>query len=391
MRDFSQGKKQKKICAISEKCGGCQYLDIPYLEECKQKQKNLQELFGKIGKVDPIIGMKNPSHYRNKVHAVLHRKKDGTVIAGVYEEKSHRVLPVNHCYIENEKASEIIQDVTKLLKDFKITIYNENSEYGFAKHLLVRMGVQTGQIMLTIVTTDPCFPSKNNFVKAVRKLHPEITTIIQNINPKRTSMVLGTKEQTLYGRGFIEDTLLGKTFRISSQSFYQINSLQTEVLYQKAIDLLDIKKTDTILDAYCGTGTIGILSSNYASEVIGVELNPDAVKDARLNAKRNQIKNISFYQNDAGKFMTELKEQGKNLDAVIMDPPRTGCSDEFLTALLQTEPERILYISCGPETLKRDLLVLTKKKYRVKKICPVDMFARTAHIECVIGMQRKDT
>ena len=377
-------------CSISGKCGGCQYIDMDYADQLKRKQKYLNKLLSDFGKPEHILGMERPFFYRNKVHAVLHRTQKGMIYAGIYEEKTHNVLPVKKCYIENEKASEIIQTITELVKSFKLTVYNETSDFGLLRHVVVRVGAVTGEIMVVLVTTSPVFPSKNNFISALHKAHPEITTIVQNINDRRTTMVLGTRNIVMYGRGYIQDRLCGKLFRISPTSFYQVNPVQTEVLYHKAMELAGLTGRETVIDAYCGIGTIGIAASDKAAEVIGVELNSEAVKDARVNAKLNEIRNISFYNNDAGKFMIELAEQKKSVDVVFMDPPRSGSDEPFMNALLQLSPERIVYISCGPESLARDLTYLTKsKKYQVEQICPVDMFPVTRGIETVCLLSRR--
>lgn len=311
------------------------------------------------------------------------------MVAGVYEAGTHKVVPVTKCYIENEKADEIVQSTLGLMKSFKVRIYNEDAGYGLMRHILVRTAQNTGEIMVVFVTANPMFPSKNNFVKALLKLHPEITTIVQNINDKQTSMILGERENVLYGKGYIEDILCGKRFRISPKSFYQVNSVQTEILYQKAIKLADLKNKETIIDAYCGIGTIGIIASRTAKEVIGVELNPDALKDAKINAKLNKIENISFYNDDAGEFMVALAEAGKKIDVVFMDPPRSGSDEKFLSSVLKLLPKKIVYISCGPETLARDLEYLRESgKYEVRAICPVDLFPFTEHVENVCLLTR---
>lgn len=389
MESNKKKNNQNSKCPISQKCGGCQYIDKPYEEQLSIKQKYVNNLFREYGQVDKIAGMEDPFHYRNKVHAILHRKKDGTIYSGTYEEKTHNVLPVTKCYIENEKADEIIQTITKLIKSFKLTVYNENSGYGLLRHVLIRTGSNSGQIMVVIVTASVMFPSKKNFAKALVKEHGEITTIVQNINEKDTNMVLGDRDCVLYGKGFIEDTLCNNTFRISPRSFYQINSLQTEVLYNKAIKFADLKKKDTVLDAYCGIGTIGIVASKRAKEVIGVELNKEAIKDAKINAKLNKVDNITFYNNDAGKFMLDLAEKDVSIDVVFMDPPRSGSDETFLSCVIKLAPKKIVYISCGPETLARDLKYLTKKKqYKVEKISPVDMFPMTEHVETIVALHR---
>lgn len=243
--------------------------------------------------------------------------------------------------------------------------------------------------MVVLVLASPILPSKNNFVKALLKLHPEITTVVINVNNRNTSMVLGDKEHVIYGKGYIEDELCGKRFRISPKSFYQVNPVQTEILYGKALEYAGLTGKETVVDAYCGTGTIGMIASDKAAKVIGVELNADAVRDARNNAKANQIRNIQFYQNDAGKFLVEMTGQGAKVDVVLMDPPRSGSTEEFMSSVAQIGPERIVYVSCNPETLVRDLKYFKKKGYRVSKGVGVDMFPFTEHVETVVLLSHK--
>lgn len=243
--------------------------------------------------------------------------------------------------------------------------------------------------MVVLVLASPILPSKNNFVKALLKLHPEITTVVINVNNRNTSMVLGDKEHVIYGKGYIEDELCGKRFRISPRSFYQVNPVQTEILYGKALEYAGLTGKETVVDAYCGTGTIGMIASDKAAKVIGVELNADAVRDARNNAKANQIRNIQFYQNDAGKFLVEMAGQGAKVDVVLMDPPRSGSTEEFMNSVAQIGPERIVYVSCNPETLVRDLKYFKKKGYRVAKGVGVDMFPFTEHVETVVLLSHK--
>lgn len=388
VKEFNAIGKNTK-CPVMYKCGGCQMLHLEYPKQLKEKQKKVEELLSKFGKVEPIIGMDNPDHYRNKVHAVFDHDGRGNAISGVYESGSHRVVPIDSCLIENEKADAIIVSIRGLLKSFKIKTYDEDTEYGLLRHVLVRTGHKSGQIMVVIVIGSPIMPSKNNFVKALRKLHPEITTIVVNVNNKKTSMILGDKEQVIYGKGFIEDTLCHKVFHISPKSFYQVNPVQTEVLYTKAIELAGLTGKETVIDAYCGVGTIGIIASEAAGKVIGVELNSDSVKDATNNAKRNQIKNIDFYNKDAGEFMSQMAAQEQTADVVFMDPPRAGSDEKFLTALSSLAPQKVVYISCNPETLARDLEFLVKKGYGVKRIIPVDMFPHTGHVETLVLLSKK--
>ena len=382
------GSQKNSLCPVQKKCGGCQLLEVPYGEQLRQKQKQVEKLLGPYCKVEKILGMEEPFHYRNKVHAVFGHRKDGTVISGTYQEGTHFIVPVDECMIEDPKADAIIRDIRDLLKSFKIKTYNEDTGYGLFRHALIRTGFHSGEVMVVLVLGSPILPSKNNFVKALRKLHPEITTIVLNVNSQKTSMILGEKETVLYGKGYIEDTLCGLTFRISSKSFYQVNPRQTEVLYSKAIQLAGLTGRERMIDAYCGIGTIGLIASSQAGEVIGVEQNPDAVKDAISNAKRNGVKNIRFYRNDAGKFMTELAQASETVDVVFMDPPRAGSDEAFLTSLVTLRPKKVVYISCHPVTLERDLKFLTKRGYQAKVACPVDMFPMCSNIESICLLER---
>ena len=401
---------QAQVCPLAKKCGGCDYQGIAYEEQLKKKEQTVKKLMKGMGEILPIIGAEDPYCYRNKVHAVFSRRRNGEIVSGIYQEGTHKVVPVETCQIEDQKADAIIGTIRGLLKSFKIKVYDEDTDYGLLRHVLIRTGAKTGQIMVVLVTRSPIFPSKNNFVKALRKLHPEITTVVLNVNDKKTSMVLGEKETVIYGKGYIEDTLCGCTFRISPKSFYQVNPVQTEILYTKAIEYAGLTGKEWIVDAYCGIGTIGLIAASKAKEVISVELNRDAVKDAVTNAKRNDIKNAQFYNADAGQFMVEMAEyrddqkknptpasgkSGKratpdgNVDVVFMDPPRAGSDEAFLSSVVRLAPKRVVYISCNPETLARDLNFLTRKNYIVKEIQPVEMFCFTDHTEVVTWLEQK--
>lgn len=388
-QNINQIIKQNKLCPVASKCGGCQWIDRDYQEQLKAKETRFRKLMEPYCRPEAMIGMEHPEHYRNKVHAVFGEDRKHNAISGIYEEKSHRIVPVDSCLIEDEKADEIIVSIRGLLKSFKIRPYNEDTGYGLLRHVLIRTGRVTGQIMVVLVLTSPVMPSKNNFVKALLKLHPEITTIVINVNDRDTSMVLGEKEQVIYGRGYIEDRLCGRTFRISPKSFYQVNPVQAEKLYRKAIDYAGLTGKETVVDAYCGTGTIGMVAADEAGRVIGVELNSDAVKDARSNAKSNQVKNIEFYQNDAGKFLVDMAARGEKADVILMDPPRSGSSQEFLDAVAKLTPGRVVYVSCNPDTLVRDLKYLKNKGYMVQRCVAVDMFPFTEETEGVALLTRE--
>lgn len=394
-------------CPYAKKCGGCDYQGMPYEKQLKEKQDYVRKNIGDYCKVLPIIGMDNPYHYRNKVHAVFDIVKGGkkgtnkgtksrnsgaaagTIISGVYKAGTHDVVNIDECRIEDAKADAIIRDIRGLLRSFKIKTYDEDSGYGLLRHVLIRRGFHSGEIMVVLVLGSPILPSKNNFVKALRQLHPEITTVVINVNDKKTSMVLGDKETTIYGKGYIEDTLCDCVFRISPKSFYQVNPVQTEVLYSKAVEYAGLTGKETVVDAYCGIGTIGIIAASKAKEVISVELNKDAVRDAVTNAKRNEVKNIQFYHADAGEFMVEMASQRAKADVVFMDPPRAGSDEAFLSSVVKLLPKKIVYVSCNPETLARDLKYLTRHGYRAVECQPVDMFPWTKHVESVVVLQAR--
>ena len=390
MSHTSNIKTNPDACPLAKKCGGCQLQNMTYDRQLKWKQARCEILLKKFGKVDKIIGMDNPYHYRNKVQAAFGRTKSGKIISGVYQSGSHRIVSVDSCMTEDETADKIIVDIREMLPKFKIWTYDEDKGTGFLRHVLVKRGFSSGEVMVVLVGASGYFPMKKKFTAALLERHPEITTVVLNINPKDTNLVLGDKEEVLFGNGYIEDTLCGCIFRISPKSFYQINPVQTEKLYGKAMELAELDKTTSVLDAYCGIGTIGLVAAKTAGKVIGVELNRDAVKDAISNCKRNGMENARFYCADAGDFMQELAENGEKFDVVFMDPPRSGSSKKFIDSLVASAPERVVYISCNPETLARDLQMITKKGYKVQKICPVDMFPHTNHIECVVLLSKKE-
>lgn len=380
--------KKRSRCPVSKKCGGCTMIDVPYTEQTQEKQQRVEELLGSYGRVDPIVRMKNPDHYRNKVTSVFARDKKGKAVCGIYRSGTHEVVPVKACLLEDLRADRIIQTVFALMESFKIKVYDEDRKTGFLRYVQVRTARGTKQVMVTLVTAESVFPAGKKFVNALIKRHPEITTVVQNINDKQTTMVLGDKEKTLYGPGYIEDVLCKKRFRLSSRSFYQVNSLQTEKLYNIALDHAGFSGKERILDAYCGIGTIGIIASDRCKEVLSVELNPEAVKDARTNAKLNSAENVDVYRNDAGRFMRDMADKKEKLDALFMDPPRSGASEEFLDAAIALGPAKIVYVSCEPETLARDLNILTQGGYTMKKAVPVDMFPHTPNVECVVLLTR---
>ncbi|MDR7855192.1 23S rRNA (uracil(1939)-C(5))-methyltransferase RlmD [Tissierella sp.] len=381
--------KAKAPCPYYVKCGGCQLQHISNEGQSIYKQTFVEDLLNSFGKVNDILSMEDPYYYRNKIHSTFSYDKKGQIISGFYQENTHNVINIDKCIIQDSKADEIIETIKGFMKSFKMKPYDEDTRQGFLRHVLIKRGFSTGQVMVVLVVGTKIFPGKNNYLKALVKKHPEISTIIMNVNNRKTSVVLGDEEIVLYGKGYIEDILCGVKFQISAKSFYQVNSIQTEVLYNKAIEMAKLKGNETIIDAYCGIGTIGLIMANKVKDVIGVEVNKDAVKDAIRNAKQNNIKNAYFYNEDAGDFMVKLANENKKIDLVMMDPPRAGSDEKFLSSLVKLSPEKIVYISCNPETQARDLRYLVKKGYEVEEIQPVDMFPQTEHVETVCLLERK--
>ncbi len=372
-------------CEYSKYCGGCSLQGIEYSKQLSMKQDYINSLLNKFGNINPIKGMKDPYNYRNKIQVTFDYDDKKRVVCGNFLPSSHMVIPVKECQIIDDKANKIIDSVVRLANKYKISVFDEHSYKGCLRHLLIRTS-NLNEIMLVIVTGSFNINKKELFIRDVLKYNPEITTIVQNFNNKHTSMILGDKNTTLYGRGYIYDLLCGMKFKISPHSFYQTNKRQTEVLYNTAINLANFKGDETIVDAYCGTGTIGLIASFKVKKVIGVEVNQSAIKDANKNARLNNINNVSFICDDAGHFMDLLVKQKQSLDALIMDPPRAGASDKFLKSVYRLRPSKIVYISCGPESLRSNLNDLTKNGYKVESIQPVDMFpfSDVHHVETVV-------
>ncbi len=375
-------------CSHFSQCGGCQLLHLDYKAQLDFKRRQLVKLFKKEVQIPAILGMEDPTRYRNKVHSTFSLSKKGKVISGIYEENSHHVVNISTCMIQNKEADIIIEALRKCLNDFKIEPFNEDTQTGFIRHVLIRKGFGTSQVLVVLVVANKVFYGVNNFVKAFLKQCPMITSIVMNINDKKTSMVLGNEEKVLYGKGYIEDSCLGMKFKISSSSFYQVNTVQMEKLYAQALKMASVNKNDRVLDAYCGIGTITLCAAKLAKEVIGVELNRQAVHDAIDNAKMNEIHNVRFICSDASKWMIQSAENHEKFDVVIMDPPRSGSDSRFLNACLKLKPRKIIYISCNPETQVRDLEIL-KRNYKIQSTQGVDMFPFTTEIENICLLVRK--
>lgn len=376
-------------CNIAKRCGGCELLAVPYELQLRRKQQAMEELFANVGPVEPIVGMDKPVAYRHKAatpFAPGSRATSGRMRCGFYERGSHRIVYCKECLVEAHGAREILCDVARIADDLHIGAYKEDLGRGLLRHAVIRVGYATNEMLLVVVTNGPTMPRTEAFVHKLRKRHPHLTTIVQNVNDRRTNAILGTRNRTLFGPGIIHDKLLGCTFEIGPTSFYQTNPAQTEVLYRLAID--GIGDATSLLDAYCGTGTIGICAASQARSegrelhVVGVEQVGDAVGCARRNARSNGLgTSCQFVAADATKWMAE--QQRTSFDAVILDPPRAGSTPEFLRGVIRLAPQRVAYVSCNPATQVRDLAILREGGYLIHRVVPVDLFPHTKHIETV--------
>lgn len=382
-------------CAYARQCGGCQIQALSYEKQLAYKQQKIENNLIRIGgfqkeeiPMQPIIGMEDPYHYRNKAQFPVGCDKEGHLIAGFYAGRTHSIISNRKCYLGVEVNEQILNLVLAHMEAYDIPAYDEMTGKGLVRHVLIRYGFQSKEIMVCLVVNGSRIPGAEDLIAKLREI-PGMTSISMNINREKTNVILGRKGKLLWGQEYITDTIGPIAYQISPQSFYQVNPVQTKNLYEKAISMAGLTGNERVMDAYCGIGTIGLIASRNAKEVISVELNPDAVRDAVTNAKRNGIKNVSFYQNDAGAFMVSMAEKGEKADVVFMDPPRAGSDEAFLSSVVMLAPEKIVYISCNPETLARDLRYLTKHGYRAEEAWGYDMFAWSEHVETVCLLSRK--
>ncbi|MBS6685738.1 23S rRNA (uracil(1939)-C(5))-methyltransferase RlmD [Thomasclavelia spiroformis] len=376
-------------CLIERKCGSCKYINVEYNQQLEIKTNYCKDLLKNnnlnMYKVEKIKGMQYPYEYRNKIIVAFNQKYE----FGFYEENSHRIIPYNRCLLHEEVSDLIIKKIQSLLKRYRVSIYDEKRQRGLLRHVLIRRAIVKDQTMIVLVCNDNVFKGSKNFCNELVKSFPSIKTVVLNVNKRKTSIVLGNEEKVLYGKGFIVDELCGLTFKISPKSFYQINHEQCQALYNKAIDLLELKGNEIVIDAYCGIGTIGMVAAKKAKEVIGVELNQDAIKDANNNARMNKIENIKFVNDDASNFMVELAKTKQRVDCVIMDPPRSGSTKEFMDAIKILNPKKVVYVSCDPTTQVRDIKYFSKLGYQGNVLYPFDMFPHTIHTETVCLLTRE--
>ena len=386
-------RDKKRWCPLFGKCGGCDYVNETYDYELMMKWLREDKLLGRYGRVEKVLSSPSLTGYRCKVQAVCGRDRDGKFITGQYRKGSHHLFPIRSCSLEDGMATAVLQTVRQMATRFSISPFDEDKGTGDLRHILIRTGWKTRETMVVLVTAKKDFPHKDDFVSAIHQKNPNVVTVVQVINNEKTSMVIpkDSEEIILWGKGYIVDNLCGLDFRISAKSFYQVNPEMAERLYEIAMNMARLRPTDTVRDAYCGTGTIGLgAASRGVKEVIGIESNPDAVKDAKLNAEANGISNARFIVDDASKWLKSAQKEGQKCDVLFLDPPRAGSSEEFLAAAGRMEPEVIVYISCNPETLARDLRYIVRfLPYKVLGIQPVDLFPGSESIETVVLLSKK--
>lgn len=386
-------RDKKRWCPLFGKCGGCDYVNETYDYELMMKWLREDKLLGRYGRVEKVLSSPSLTGYRCKVQAVCGKDRDGKFITGQYRKGSHHLFPIRSCSLEDGMATAVLQTVRQMATRFSISPFDEDRGTGDLRHILIRTGWKTRETMVVLVTAKKDFPHKDDFVSAIHQKNPNVVTVVQVINNEKTSMVIpkDSEEIILWGKGYIVDNLCGLDFRISAKSFYQVNPEMAERLYEIAMNMARLRPTDTVIDAYCGTGTIGLVAaSRGVKEVIGIESNPDAVKDAKLNAEANGISNARFIVDDASKWLKSAQKEGQKCDVLFLDPPRAGSSEEFLAAAGRMEPEVIVYISCNPETLARDLRYIVRfLPYKVLGIQPVDLFPGSESIETVVLLSRK--
>ncbi|MCF1684862.1 23S rRNA (uracil(1939)-C(5))-methyltransferase RlmD [Tetragenococcus halophilus] len=366
---------------------------LKYEQQLLFKQEQVRNVLKKTAKMPEIqvqktIGMQQPFGYRNKAQIPI-RKIDGILQTGFYRKNSHELIPIDHFFIQDPAIDAAIIVIREILQQFEVKAYNEKNNSGFLRHIVIRRGYHTHEMMVVLVTRKEHFFQGEKIAQAIQEKLPEVVSIIQNINPKQTNVILGEQEKVLLGRSYVYDQLSGKTYRISAKSFYQVNTPQAEVLYQKAFELADLKKSDVVIDAYSGIGTIGLSLANQVKHVYGMESIEQAVIDAQENAKLNNIENADYVTGRAENVMPKWQKEGIQPEVIFVDPPRKGLDQSFIETACQMKPEKFIYISCNPATMARDLKVFAEQEYFTDSIQPVDLFPQTHHVETVMMLKQK--
>lgn len=381
-------------CDTFSKCGGCSMRHMSYEKTLEVKRNNVISTLKKQGldiEVKDVIGMDKPFFYRNKLQYPVGMDSNGNAVLGIFAPRSHRIIETKKCFIQDERLQDIANSIFKFIRENNIPVYDEKNFTGEIRHLVLRIGVKTGEIVVTIVSNNEKITKEKELIEFVVRKYPNVKTIIKNVNSKNTNVILGNENVVLYGEGYIYDELLGFKFKISPMSFYQVNPYQTEKLYSKAIEYADLSGKETVFDLYCGIGTIGICASRNVKKLYGIETVPDAIKDAKENARINGIRNAEFFVGDVEKTLPKfIEENDIRPDVVFLDPPRKGCEKTALDTIMKIMPKKIVYVSCNPATLARDLKIL-QDRYETKEVTPVDMFPYTSHVECCSVLSLKDS
>ncbi|NRD77726.1 23S rRNA (uracil(1939)-C(5))-methyltransferase RlmD [Bacillus sp. BRMEA1] len=369
------------------KYGGCQLEHISYEGQLKYKENQVRQVLARIGKLEdvavhPIIGMNNPWHYRNKAQVPV-AEKDGKLIAGFFKPRSHEIVDTNESLIQIAEVNKAVQTVKEICSKLGIPAYREETHQGVLRHIMARYGNQTGELMVVIITKTADIPHKNKMLEEIALRLPKVKSIVHNVNSKRTNVILGDKTTVLWGNEFIYDYIGDVKFAISALSFYQVNPVQTKVLYDKALEYADLTGNEKVIDAYCGIGTISLFLAQKANKVFGVEIVPEAIEDAKRNAVLNGMGNVEFAVGEAEVVIPKWYKEGNAADVLVVDPPRKGCDEALLQTILDMKPKKVVYVSCNPATLARDLRILEDGGYKTVDVQPVDMFPQTTHVEAV--------
>ncbi|GEN32363.1 23S rRNA (uracil1939-C5)-methyltransferase [Cerasibacillus quisquiliarum] len=381
-------------CNVFYQCGGCQIQHMNYEMQLQMKQNQVKNVLNKIAHlpdvpVHPTIGMDEPWRYRNKA-ALPVGEKNGELMTGFYRMRSHDIISnMETCIVQDKQNDEMVQAARDIANRFGISAYNEETDRGVLRHIMVRTGKNTNEVMIIFITRTKHLPHKEKIVKALTEANPNIKSIIHNVNDRRTNVIMGNKTYVIWGEPYIYDTIGDIRFGISAKSFYQINPVQTEKLYKKALEYAQLTKNDIVIDAYCGIGTISLFLAQKAKKVYGVEIVPEAIDDARKNAELNGMTNAEFFVGEAEKVLPMWQAQGLQADVIVVDPPRKGCDEKLLQAMIAMKPKRIVYVSCNPSTLARDLRILEDGGFQTKEVQPVDMFPQTMHVELIALMSRE--
>lgn len=386
-------ERVKPVCAVYYQCGGCQLQQLSYAGQLAVKQQQVIDALERIGhfkgiKVEKTLGAVNPLNYRNKMQVPVAGDK-GNLEIGCFALGTHRVINVEACYIQKEKNNEIAAVVRAWMKQYKIPAYNEDKRTGMIRHVMGRVGVETGEIMVVIVAAVKAIPHMKELVTMLKAQIPGVTSVLLNINTRHTNVIMGEQTRLVYGKPIINDKIGSLKFSISAQSFFQVNSEQARVLYDTALSFAALTGEESVVDVYCGTGTITLFLAQKAKIACGIEIVPSAIEDARKNAMANGITNAKFILGDAAQKLPELMGKGSHPDVIVLDPPRAGCDERVLRSILSVKPKRIVYVSCNPATLARDLALLCTKDYKINRVQPVDMFPQTHHVETVTLMSRQ--